>query len=110
MAALVLVLVVIIFNLNYGTVMRIQDEATSCKLGRNRMSQSIPEAGNQFDPALFRSEAISDETRLFNEAIIELFTSLPNWWDVGAQTVRDSRARGERPFPLAPKSARARTI
>jgi acetyl esterase/lipase len=62
------------------------------------------------DPALFRADAISEETRRFNDAIIELMTPMPNWWEVGAQTVRDSRARGEGPFPLAPKSARARTI
>ena len=65
---------------------------------------------NPLDPALFRADAISEETRRFNEALIELLTPMPNWWEVGAQTVRDSRARGEGPFPLAPKSARARTI
>jgi len=77
--------------------MRNQDEALSCKHGRNGMSQAIPETGNrlELDPALFRPEAISEETRRFNQEIIKLFTPLPNWWDVGAQTVRDSRARGE---------------
>src|SRR5271166_2236387 len=65
---------------------------------------------NQLDPALFRADAISEETRRFNDAIVELLTPMPNWWEVGAQIVRDSRARGEGPFPLAPKSARARTI
>ena len=74
------------------------------------MSQAIPETGNRLDPVLFRPEAISEETRRFNEEIIKLFTPLPNWWEVGAQTVRDSRARGEGPFSLAPKSAKARTI
>jgi acetyl esterase/lipase len=62
------------------------------------------------DPSLFRAEAISEETRHFNEEIIKLLTPAPNWWEVGAQRVRDARARGEGPFPLAPKSARARTI
>jgi acetyl esterase len=65
---------------------------------------------NPLDPALFRADAISEETRRFNEAIIELLTPMPNWWEVGAQNVRDSRARGEGPFPPTPKSARARTI
>lgn len=74
------------------------------------MSQSSPPTTNPLDPALFRPEAISDETRRFNEQILRLFTPVPNWWDVGAQAVRDSRARGEGPFPLAPKSSRARTI
>jgi acetyl esterase/lipase len=35
---------------------------------------------------------------------------MPNWWEVGAQTVREARSRGDGPFPLAPKSARARTV
>lgn len=65
---------------------------------------------NPLDPALFRAEAISEETSHFNEEIIKLLTPAPNWWEVGAQNVRDARARGEGPFPLAPKSGRARTI
>jgi acetyl esterase len=74
------------------------------------LSQAIQEMGNPLDPALFRPEAISEETRLFNEEIIKRLTPTPNWWEVGAQATRDARARGEGPFPLAPKSARARTI
>jgi acetyl esterase/lipase len=74
------------------------------------MSQGILEMGNALEPAAFRAEAISEETRSFNEQLVKLLTPMPEWWDVGAQTVRDSRARGEGIFPLAPKSARARTI
>jgi acetyl esterase/lipase len=74
------------------------------------MSQAIPETGDPLAPALFCAEAISEETRHFNEEITALCELAPNWWEVGAQTVRDSRARGEGPFPPAPKSARARTI
>jgi acetyl esterase/lipase len=74
------------------------------------MSQAIPETGNRLDPALFRPQAISEETSRCNEEIIRLFTPAPNWWEVGAQTVRDSRARGEGPFPAVLKSARARTL
>jgi len=65
---------------------------------------------NPLDPALFRSDAVSEQTRLFNKGLVELMTPMPNWWEVGAQTVRDARARGEGPFPPVPKSARARTI
>jgi acetyl esterase len=65
---------------------------------------------NPLDPTLFRADAISEETRQFNAGIIRLLTPTPNWWDVGAQVVRDARARGEGPFPPAPQSARARTI
>src|ERR1700726_1281969 len=74
------------------------------------MTPAIPETGNRLDPALFSPGAISEETRRFNEEAIKAFTPLPNWWEVGAQTVRDSRARGEGPFPLGAKAARARTI
>src|SRR5882672_7607 len=74
------------------------------------MSQAISETGNRLDPALFRPEAISEETRRFNEEVIKLLTPLPNWWEVGIQTVRDSHARGEGPFPVGAKAARARTI
>ncbi len=65
---------------------------------------------NPFDPALFTPEAESDETKAINKAIVDALTGGPEWWDVGAQDVRDARARGEGPFPLAPKSDRARII
>src|SRR6202167_6647344 len=74
------------------------------------MSQAIAKAENPLDPALFRAEAISDETRRFNEVIATLFTPMPDWWVAGAQATRDARARGEGAFPLAAKSTRARTI
>lgn len=67
-------------------------------------------AKTTLDPALFRPEAISEETRVINDFIIKAFEAAPEWWDVGAQTVREARARGEGGFPLPPKSARARTI
>lgn len=63
-----------------------------------------------FDPELFKSEAISAETRAFNEGLIQLFSKIGNWWEIGAQNVRDARARGEGPFPAVPKSERARTV
>jgi acetyl esterase len=62
------------------------------------------------DAALFRPDAVSEETRQFNEMLVKLLTPLPNWWVAGAQATREARARGEGPFPLAPKSPRARTI
>lgn len=62
------------------------------------------------DPALFRAEAISEETRHFNEVIVKLVTPMPDWWVTGAQATRDARARGEGAWPLPPKSPRARTI
>ena len=65
---------------------------------------------NPFDPKLYMADAISAETRAINDAIVKAMDGAPDWWDVGAQEVRDARARGEGPFPLAPKSPRARTI
>jgi acetyl esterase len=70
----------------------------------------MPGTENPFDPALFGPDAITEETRSFNEQMIKLLTPMANWWEAGAQVVRDARARGVGPFPLAPKSARARTI
>ena len=78
--------------------------------GENMMNHDVSSAGNPLDPTMLRPEAISEETHLFNEMIVKLLTPLPDWWDVGPQSVRDARARGEGPFPLAPKSSRARTI
>jgi acetyl esterase len=74
------------------------------------MGQGNAETGNPLDPALFRAEAISEETRHFNEVIVKLLTPMPDWWVVGAQATRDARARGEGAWPLPPKSPRARTI
>ncbi|MEQ8281474.1 MAG: alpha/beta hydrolase [Parvibaculum sp.] len=65
---------------------------------------------NPFDPKLYTADAISAETKAINDAIIKAMDGAPDWWDIGAQEVRDARARGEGPFPLAPKSPRARTI
>ena len=63
-----------------------------------------------FDPGLFKRDAISDETRAFNKAIIAAFSQVSDWWEIGAQSVRDARARGEGPFPAVPKSEKARTL
>ncbi len=65
---------------------------------------------NPLDPALFKPEAISAETRAINDAIVKAMAGMEEWWEVGAEKVREARARGEGAFPLAPKSERARTI
>ncbi len=59
------------------------------------------------DPAVFADRAISDETRAFNDMLVKLMTPLPEWWDVGAEVMREARRQGRGPFPLAPKSPRA---
>jgi acetyl esterase len=62
------------------------------------------------DPKLFDEDAIPQETRTVNAAIIAAMQDMPEWWDVGAAKVRAARARGEGIFPAAAKSERARWI
>lgn len=60
-------------------------------------------------PLDFAPTSVTEETRALNNAVITALTGLPDWWVVGAETVRAARRRGEGPFPLAPKSPRAAT-
>ncbi len=62
------------------------------------------------DPNLFTDAAIPDETKQINAGIIALTKDMANWWDVGAQKVRDARAKGEGVFPAPAKSDRAKWI
>ena len=61
-------------------------------------------------PALFRPNAIADDTARLNDTLVGLMTGLPEWWNLGAETVREARRQGRGPFPAAIKSPRARTI
>jgi acetyl esterase/lipase len=61
-------------------------------------------------PALFRPDAIAQDTAALNEAMVELMTPLPDWWTVGAETTREGRRQGRGPFPAPVLSPRARTI
>jgi acetyl esterase/lipase len=63
---------------------------------------------NPLDPALFRADAISPQTRALNESMVKLLTPSPNWWVVGAEAARAARRRGDGPFPAPVMSARAR--
>lgn len=63
-----------------------------------------------FDPELFKPEAISDETRACNKAIVAALRQVGSWWELGPQIARDARARGQGPFPAIPRSNRARTL
>lgn len=65
---------------------------------------------NPLDPALFRGDAVAEETRALNATLIKLMTPLPEWWVVGAEATRESRRRGDGPFPAAVKSPRARML
>ena len=61
-------------------------------------------------PALFRKDAIADDTARLNDAMVELMTGLPDWWTVGAEATREARRQGRGPFPAPVLSPRARTM
>ncbi|MEQ1492018.1 MAG: alpha/beta hydrolase [Terricaulis sp.] len=62
------------------------------------------------DPKVFTDAAIPDETKQLNAGIIALTKDMANWWEVGAQKVRDARAAGTGVFPAPVKSDRAKWI
>lgn len=66
------------------------------------------EANDRLTPELFAPSSASEETRATNARLVELLTGMPEWWEVGAETIREARRRGEGPFPLPQISARAR--
>jgi acetyl esterase len=65
---------------------------------------------NPLRPALFRNDAIAEDTAKLNDALVNLMTGLPEWWNVGAERTREARRQGRGPFPAPVKSLRARTI
>lgn len=65
---------------------------------------------SNIDPALFSDDAIAPETKALNDAIIAATANMPDWWDVGAQKVRDARANGQGFFPAPVMSERGRWI
>ncbi len=64
---------------------------------------------NALDPALFRPDAVSRETRALNDAIVKVLKGTPDWWVAGAAATRAARRRGEGAFPAPVMSNRART-
>jgi acetyl esterase len=64
---------------------------------------------NPLDPALFRPDAVSTETRALNDAMVKLLADQPNWWVLGAAATRAARRRGDGPFPAPVFSTRAAT-
>lgn len=61
-------------------------------------------------PALFRKQAIAEDTAKLNDDLVQLLTGLPEWWNVGAETAREARRQGRGPFPAPVMSPRARTL
>ena len=62
------------------------------------------------DSAVFTDAAIRPETKAFNADVLRKLASLPDPWSFPAAVVREKRAQGLGPFPLAPKSPRAETL
>lgn len=68
------------------------------------------EVTQYLDPKLFTDAAIPEETNTLNAGIIAMTKDMANWWEVGAQKVRDARAAGTGVFPAPVKSDRAKWI
>lgn len=49
--------------------------------------------------AKFRPEAVSDQTKKFNDVLIKIMEGGPRWFDVGAERYRQMRWNGETPLP-----------
>ena len=65
---------------------------------------------NPLRAALFRDDAIAEDTARINDALVGLMTGLPDWWTIGAEVTREARRQGRGPFPAPVLSPRARTI
>jgi acetyl esterase len=61
------------------------------------------------DPALFRPDAVTPETRALNQAMVQMLTPTTDWWVTGAEASRAARRRGDGPFPAPVMSPRAQT-
>lgn len=65
---------------------------------------------NPLRAALFRKDAVAEDTTTVNDALVAMMTGLPEWWNVGAEATREARRQGRGPFPPPVKSPRARTL
>lgn len=62
------------------------------------------------NPPVFSPEAVSEETRAFNEELGRRLSLLPDQWDFPPQVVRERREQGLGPFPPPERSSRAESI
>ncbi|WP_430513067.1 alpha/beta hydrolase [Pannonibacter phragmitetus] len=60
--------------------------------------------------SLFLPEAVSEETRSFNEALAARLAAEPDQWSFPPQVVRERREQGIGPFPAPVRSPRAQDI
>ena len=56
-------------------------------------------ADSALHPALFRQSAIADDTVRLNDALVDLMTGLPEWWNVSAEAAREARRQGRGSIP-----------
>ncbi|MCT8970670.1 alpha/beta hydrolase [Microbaculum marinisediminis] len=62
------------------------------------------------DSTLFEDSAVSAETRAINDDIVKRMDAAPDQWSFPPAMIRSRRRQGLGPFPVAPRSDRARTI
>lgn len=65
---------------------------------------------NPLRAALFRKDAVAEDTASVNDALVAMMTGLPEWWNIGPEVTREARRQGRGPFPAPVKSPRARTL
>jgi acetyl esterase/lipase len=53
------------------------------------------------DPSVFDPASITEETKRFNKAAVDMMIGAPKWYEVGAPKYRAMRAAGETPLPAA---------
>lgn len=61
-------------------------------------------------PDIFDPARIAPDTKAINAAILKKLSEAPDQWAFPPAVIRERRARGLGPFPLAPKSENAQTI
>jgi acetyl esterase/lipase len=62
------------------------------------------------DNSLFLPEAVSEQTRSFNEELSARLAAEPDQWSFPAHVIRERREKGIGPFPAPVRSPRARDI
>jgi len=53
----------------------------------------------QLDASKFQPEAISEQTKKFNDGLVKIMEGGPKWYEVGAAKYRQMRWNGETPLP-----------
>ena len=62
------------------------------------------------DPSLFSPQSITPETAAMNADILAKMSVLPDIWAFPPEVIREARRAGRGPFPISPRSPRARIL